>query len=214
MRMKMQGGLGLAALLIFFSGVVRAGGEATYAAKCASCHGKDGKGNAAMAKMFKVDNAALDLTDQATLAQKDDELIAVTAKGRGKMPAYAGKMTEAEIAEVVAYMRQLGGGPAKAEAPAAPAPAAAANLDAASKNYAAKCASCHGKDGKGNAAMAKMFKVDNALLDMTDAATLSKTDAELNDLTAKGINKMPGYAGKLKDQEIADLTTYIRSLAK
>jgi cytochrome c6 len=83
-------------------------GAKNFGAKCASCHGKDGKGNAAMSKVFKVDPSALDLTDKATLDKTDADLDAVTAKGFKKMPAYAGKMTEAEIAALTAHVRTLG----------------------------------------------------------------------------------------------------------
>lgn len=77
-----------------------------------------------------------------------------------------------------------------------------------------KCASCHGKDGKGTAAMAKMFKLDIAELDLTDKATLEKKDEELDAITTKGVGKMPAYEKKLKAEEISDLTVYIRSLTK
>lgn len=95
-------------------------------------------------------------------------------------------------------------GVASAEAPAE---------NPTAKLYAQKCASCHGKDGKGAPAMAKMFKVDIALLDLVDEATLKKKDEELDALTAKGINKMPAYADKMKAEEISALTKYFRSLA-
>lgn len=77
-----------------------------------------------------------------------------------------------------------------------------------------KCASCHGKDGKGTASMAKMFKLDIAELDLIDKTTLEKKDEELDEITAKGFGKMPAYVTKLKAEEISDLTAYIRSLAK
>jgi len=60
-----------------------------------------------MSKVFKVDAAALDLTDKATLAKTDEALDAVTSKGEGKMPAYA----EAEgpgDRRSHAYIRTLG----------------------------------------------------------------------------------------------------------
>ncbi len=37
----------------------------------------------------------------------DARLIASTANGKGKMPAYKGKLTDAQIKDVVAYMRTL-----------------------------------------------------------------------------------------------------------
>ncbi|MBK8575223.1 MAG: cytochrome c [Elusimicrobia bacterium] len=79
--------------------------------------------------------------------------------------------------------------------------------------YVQKCASCHGKDGKGAPAMAKMFKLEMALFDLTDKATLDKKDEELIKITSKGLNKMPAYETKLKAEEIIALTTYFRSLA-
>lgn len=98
-------------------------GKGIYSSKCASCHGKDGKGNPAMSKVFKVDSAALNLADDSTLGKKDEELAEVTAKGKGKMPAFAGKMKPEEIDDVVAFVKSISSAPAsgKSEAPK-PAP--------------------------------------------------------------------------------------------
>ena len=95
-------------------------------------------------------------------------------------------------------------------AAAAPAPTTA---DAA-KLYTAKCQACHAKDGKGSASMAKMFKLaDPAALNLTSAATAKKTDADLTKTINDGRGKMPVFKGKLKDDEIAALVAYIRSLS-
>lgn len=80
--------------------------------------------------------------------------------------------------------------------------------------YDKKCASCHGKDGKGNAAMVKMLKVDISLLDIVDKVTLDKSNEELASTTSKGLNKMPAYGKELKDEEIKGIISYTRSLAK
>jgi mono/diheme cytochrome c family protein len=37
----------------------------------------------------------------------DAELIAATTDGKGKMPAFSGKLTAAQIKDVVAYIRTL-----------------------------------------------------------------------------------------------------------
>lgn len=93
---------------------------------------------------------------------------------------------------------------------AAAAPAAAPKADGA-KLFAAKCTACHAKDGKGSAAMAKMFKLkDPSVLDLTKTGD---TDAELAKTIADGRNKMPSFKGKLKDNELAALVDYVRSLA-
>jgi len=176
-------------------------GAGIYAAKCASCHGKDGKGNPAMAKIFKLDASALDLTDQETLGKKDEDLVSVTAKGKGKMPAYAGKLKDEEISAAISYLRGLAaGGKGKA--------AASAGGEAAAL-YASKCASCHGKDGKGNPAMAKIFKLEPSALVLAGSG---KPREELVSAVSKGRGKMPAFAGKLKDQELSELTDYFLSL--
>lgn len=78
-------------------------GQATYQAKCAMCHGADGTGNTPVGKAMKVNSFKSDDDVKAT----DAALIAVTTNGKGKMPAYSGKLTDAEIKDVVAYIRTL-----------------------------------------------------------------------------------------------------------
>lgn len=88
------------------------------------------------------------------------------------------------------------------------------SLEAGAKTYASKCASCHGKDAKGNPMMAKMLKVDAAAVNLVGQATLAKSDAELTKLTREGIRKMPSYKATLTDAQLSDLIAYLRSLSK
>jgi mono/diheme cytochrome c family protein len=99
--------LALAAGALWASDAVTVPGAKTYAAKCVSCHGKDGKGNPAMAKAFKVEPEKLNLTSDATQSKTDGDLIKITTDGSGKMPAYKGKLSDAEIKDQVAYIRTL-----------------------------------------------------------------------------------------------------------
>lgn len=82
------------------------------------------------------------------------------------------------------------------------------------KIYDKKCASCHGKDGKGNVAMLKMLKVDVSLLNLIDKETQDKMDEELVSIVVKGLNKMPAFGKNLKNEETRGVVFYIRSLAK
>jgi len=79
----------------------------------------------------------------------------------------------------------------------------------AAGTYKAKCAMCHGADGKGSPIGLKM-----GAHDFTSADVQKQTDAQLTEIITKGKNKMPAYEGKLKDTEIKDLVAYIRGLAK
>jgi cytochrome c6 len=77
--------------------------------------------------------------------------------------------------------------------------------DDAAATYKAKCAMCHGPEGKGG----KM-----GTRDFASPEVKAETDAQLTEIITKGKGKMPSYSGKLKDTEIKDLVTYIRGLAK
>jgi mono/diheme cytochrome c family protein len=72
---------------------------ANYKAKCAMCHAADGTGNKAMkVASFKAPEM---------VKASDAQLITSTKDGKGKMPAYTGKLTDAQIKDLVAYIRTL-----------------------------------------------------------------------------------------------------------
>ena len=78
---------------------------ATFKAKCAGCHGADGKGNTGAGKALGVH----DFTSPAVQKMTDEELTEAVTKGKNKMPAYGSSMSAAEIKDLVAYVRELGG---------------------------------------------------------------------------------------------------------
>lgn len=75
----------------------------------------------------------------------------------------------------------------------------------AAATYKSKCAVCHGPEGKGG----KM-----GTRDFASPEVKAQSDAQLTEIITKGKGKMPPYGGKLKDTEVQDMVTYIRSLAK
>ncbi len=82
--------------------------------------------------------------------------------------------------------------------------------DSGADLYKAKCASCHGPDGKGDTAMGKNLK----LKDLASADVQKQSDADLTTVIEKGKKPMPGYEGKLTKDQINDLVKYIRALKK
>ncbi len=80
----------------------------------------------------------------------------------------------------------------------------------AEANYKAKCAGCHGPDGAGSTPAGKAMKAR----DFHAPEVQKETDAEMTDIITNGKEKMPKYAGKLKDAEIKDLVAYVRALGK
>ncbi len=82
------------------------------------------------------------------------------------------------------------------------------------KLFDAKCAQCHGKDAKGNPKMAKLLKVEPTALDLTKAEAVSMTsDAVVTQIT-NGKKKMPGYKGKMTDDQIQAVATYLKGIQK
>jgi cytochrome c6 len=77
-------------------------GAATYKAKCQMCHGADGQPTAAGKSMKALPFNSPELKKASTAS-----LIASVTNGKGKMPAYAGKLTDTQIKEVVEYTRTL-----------------------------------------------------------------------------------------------------------
>lgn len=80
-----------------------ADGAAIYKAKCASCHGADGKGQSPMGKKMNL----RDLGSPEVQKQTDKELYDWTADGKGKMPAYKDKLSADEINALVKHMRSF-----------------------------------------------------------------------------------------------------------
>jgi mono/diheme cytochrome c family protein len=81
----------------------QAPGADTYKAKCAMCHGADGLAATPMAKSMKV----VSFKDPTMTSASDAQFIASTTNGKGKMPAYTGKLTDAQIKDVIAFIRTL-----------------------------------------------------------------------------------------------------------
>jgi mono/diheme cytochrome c family protein len=76
-------------------------GEATYKAKCQSCHGAAGVPNPGIAKMMGVKPAA----DPSVKSMSEAQMIAATANGKGKMQPFKGKLTDPQIKDSVDYFR-------------------------------------------------------------------------------------------------------------
>ncbi|MGA9061047.1 MAG: cytochrome c [Terracidiphilus sp.] len=93
--------LAAAVLMAGAVGFAQSSGEATYKAKCQSCHGAQGVPNPGIAKMMGVKPAS----DPSVKSMTEAQMITVTTDGKGKMPAYKGKLTDAQIKDAVAYFR-------------------------------------------------------------------------------------------------------------
>jgi cytochrome c6 len=78
-------------------------GADTFKAKCAMCHGADGSASTGMGKSMGLKP----LSSPEVQKMSDADLIALITNGKGKMPAYKGKLSDADIAEVAKYVKTL-----------------------------------------------------------------------------------------------------------
>ena len=84
-------------------GFSQAAGEATYKAKCASCHGATGTPSPGMAKAMGVKP----VSDPEIKKLTADQMIAAVKNGKGKMKPIAG-LSDAQTKDVAGYYKSLG----------------------------------------------------------------------------------------------------------
>ena len=93
----------LAFTLVFSTWSLADGGADTFKAKCAMCHGADGKGETGMGKTLKL----RDLGSADVQGQSDADLTGIITNGKGKMPKYDGKLSKDQIGDLVKYIRSM-----------------------------------------------------------------------------------------------------------
>jgi cytochrome c6 len=99
----MRSRLLMAALLLSASTMSFAqNGEATYKAKCQSCHGPAGTPSPALAKMMGIKPTSDPYMQALTL----DQIQAAVKNGKGKMHPVTG-LTDAQIKDVASYFKTL-----------------------------------------------------------------------------------------------------------
>ena len=91
-----------ATIIIASAGIgLAADAAANWNQLCASCHGKDGSGNTTMGKKLGLK----DYSKQQGFS--DAEATNIIKNGKGKMKAYKGKLSDADVKALVAYVRSL-----------------------------------------------------------------------------------------------------------
>jgi mono/diheme cytochrome c family protein len=99
--MKIRTGIMLAAMVAApMTTAFAQSGADTYKAKCLMCHAADGTASGPAGKSLNVPSFKAS-------KQTEAEMMAETKAGKGKMPAFAGKLTDAQIKDAVAYVRTL-----------------------------------------------------------------------------------------------------------
>ena len=80
-------------------------GATLFAANCSSCHGSDATGDTSLGKALGAANLhAPDVQNQSDAALKK-----AIAGGTGNMPSFGGQLSDAELIQLVSYLREIGG---------------------------------------------------------------------------------------------------------
>ena len=74
-----------------------------YKTSCAQCHGATGEADTPAGKAFN----ARSLKSPEALKMSDEEMLALTKKGKGKMPAWEEVLTDDQLKDVIAYIHTL-----------------------------------------------------------------------------------------------------------
>ena len=120
------------------------------------------------------------------------------------------KMSDADIFAIAVYLKALPPGAPEPQV----APPSRAQMATGEKLYNGACIACHEEDGSGAPRIYPPLP-GNANLQSSDASSALRIilDGAETVTTPRAPNKgsMPAYATKMTDQEIADVTNYIRN---
>lgn len=81
--------------------VAQNSGAEVYKSKCQACHGVNGMADSGAGKAMKVKP----VTDPDVKKMPENQMVDAVRNGMGKMQAYKGKLTDAQIKDAVAHFR-------------------------------------------------------------------------------------------------------------
>jgi len=120
------------------------------------------------------------------------------------------KMSDADVKAIAVYLKSLAAGPPEAEGPTP----TEAEMKAGQAVYTHNCIACHEADGSSSPRVYPPLN-GNALLQSADPSSTLRIilDGAQTVTTARAPNpgSMPAYAKDLSDQQVADVTNYIRN---
>ncbi len=181
-------------------------GNHLYRSYCLVCHGVDGKSVGPLARKLGFEPA--DLSSQTYQAKNVVELATIIAgyqrPGDSNMPSWAMALSQTELLNIAAYISGI------------------TRTDLRFKGdtrhgrviFKSACVACHGKDGTGRGILAYLIRI--AMIDFTISENMKgMSDEELVKLIREGKGDyMPSWGGALSDDEITDVASYVRLLAR
>ena len=204
-----------------------AAGKQVFERYCVSCHAKDGKGSAEVAKTLPAPPS--DLTDKEwKYGGTDGELFSVIHAGtKLGMEPFHNRLSDNRIWHVVNYLRSLGKGAETGAAGGDETSAAATPVDGGAANpvaysddsiargkqyYVRLCVVCHGRSGTGDTEMREFLGTPPS--DLTDDEWVyGDSDAEIFTIIKQGTEyDMEAFHDRLTDEQIWHVVNFLRSI--
>ena len=181
--------------------------DSLYAQDCAGCHGKEGRGGAAIALANPV---YLAIADDGTIRK----VIANGVRGTA-MPAFAesagGMLTDAQIEVITKEIRSRWSKQGILDVATAPsyAPKSAGDAQRGELAYKTYCESCHGPGGRGG-------RKGSAITDDSFLALVSDQGLRTTVVTGRPELGAPDWRGNvpgkpMSDQEVTDVVSWLGS---
>lgn len=74
-----------------------------YKTKCALCHGATGAADTPAGKAFNVPS----FSSEAVMKESDANLLVVARSGKGKMPAWQGKLSDDQLKDLISFIHTM-----------------------------------------------------------------------------------------------------------
>lgn len=210
-------------------------GKAVYEARCAECHGRDGKGDGPAAALlsprprdFTAARYKIRTTETGSLPT-DDDLLRSIRKGLpgSSMPGWEGVLADSDIRAVLAYIKGFSPRFASevpevitASAPVASTPESITRGAVVYETL--QCGKCHGGDGRGTGATATAFEDEFGFpvraTDLSEPWTFhggdTATDVFMRFRSGLAGTPMPSYKGTATDEDMWHLANFVVSLRR
>jgi cbb3-type cytochrome c oxidase subunit III len=181
-------------------------GSYLYRSYCLVCHGVDGKEPGPVAR--NLDLKPADLSSEQYQTKNVQDLASMIAGYRKQeeagMPNWGAVLTKTALLDIAAYVSKI----------------TQADLEFRGDTrqgraiFKRACVACHGNIGTGRGQLAHLLQV--SMMDFTQSENMKKiSDDDLLDLIREGKGDyMPSWKGILSDNEIVDVASYVRLLAR
>jgi cbb3-type cytochrome c oxidase subunit III len=189
-------------------------GKRLYTSYCQLCHGKDGKGDGALAKAMNIKPADLTTTVRSRSVTILKKIITgvgrQTITGRDRhnilsdaMPKWQNVLNDKQINDTIAFLQFLSRSRHKL----------LGNPAIGKKTYQKYCTVCHGEDGTGDGIMVDLIGFSPA--DHTNSNNINPlSNADIISAIKDGKGRfMPAWEDVLNDEELKGLVSYIRLLS-